>query len=186
MPPVNRNHPVRAASSESQYSLMEFMREYPDDAACLEALWRRRYSADGVHAECPKCETAREFKRYATKQQRQSWSCVACAAKLHPTAGTIFHKSSTSLHLWFYAMYLMTSTRCGLGDLFRGAGQAEFEAFALTAQSARRCASSSGTPPSNSGNLGLAWRVLRSFTQRRERSSTSRPRRFTCGSMPCT
>ena len=29
-------------------------------------------------------------------------------------AGTIFHKSSTSLHLWFYAMYLMTSTRCGI------------------------------------------------------------------------
>src|SRR5207249_3077735 len=29
-------------------------------------------------------------------------------------AGTIFHKSSTSLHLWFYAMYLITSTRCGI------------------------------------------------------------------------
>ena len=114
MPPVNRNQPVRAASSESQYSLMEFMREYPDDATCLQALWRRRCSEDGIHADCPKCETMREFKRYATKQQRQSWSCVACAAKLHPTAGTIFHKSSTSLHLWFYAMYLMTSTRCGI------------------------------------------------------------------------
>ncbi|MEX0781883.1 MAG: IS1595 family transposase [Dehalococcoidia bacterium] len=114
MPPVNRNRPVRAASSESQFSLMEFMREYPDDATCLEALWRRRYSPDGVHAECPKCEVEREFKRYATAQQRQSWTCVACATKLHPTAGTIFHKSSTSLHLWFYAMYLMTSTRCGI------------------------------------------------------------------------
>ena len=37
-----------------------------------------------------------------------------CGNHLHPTAGTIFHKSSTSLHLWFYAMYLMTSTRCGI------------------------------------------------------------------------
>lgn len=114
MPPVNRKNPVRAASSESQYSLMEFMREYPDDDACLEALWRRRYSEDGEHAYCPKCETERVFKRYETKQQRQSWSCVACSHKLHPTAGTIFHKSSTSLHLWFYAMYLITSTRCGI------------------------------------------------------------------------
>ena len=35
-------------------------------------------------------------------------------ASRHPTAGTIFHKSSTSLHLWFYAMYLMASTRCGI------------------------------------------------------------------------
>jgi hypothetical protein len=40
MPPVNRNEPKRAASSESQYSLMEFMREFPDDAACLAWLWR--------------------------------------------------------------------------------------------------------------------------------------------------
>lgn len=33
---------------------------------------------------------------------------------VHPTAGTIFHKSSTSLHLWFYAIYLISSTRCGI------------------------------------------------------------------------
>jgi transposase len=29
-------------------------------------------------------------------------------------AGTIFEHSSTSLPLWYYAMYLMTSTRCGI------------------------------------------------------------------------
>ena len=114
MPPANRNNPKRATSSESQYSLVEFMQEYPDDATCLEALWRRRYSIDGEHADCPKCETERPFKRYETKQQRQSWTCTVCGHHLHPTAGTIFHKSSTSLHLWFYAMYLMTSTRCGI------------------------------------------------------------------------
>ena len=114
MPPVDRNNPIRAKSSQSEYSLMEFMKEYPDDATCIEALWRKRYSPDGEHADCPKCETERVFKRYDTAQQRQSWSCTACAHKLHPTAGTIFHKSSTSLHLWFYAMYLMASTRWGI------------------------------------------------------------------------
>jgi len=93
---------------------MEFMREFPDDAACLEHLWRTRYSPDGEHAECPKCEQERVFKRYATKQGRQSWTCTGCGHHVHPTAGTIFHKSSTSLHLWFYAMYLMSSTRCGI------------------------------------------------------------------------
>jgi len=114
MPPVNRNQPIRAESSESTYSLVEFMRTYPDDGACLEELWRRRYSPDGKHAYCPKCERERVFIRYHTAQQRQSWSCTGCGHKLHPTAGTIFHKSSTSLHLWFYAMYLMVSTRCGI------------------------------------------------------------------------
>lgn len=93
---------------------MEFMAEFPDDAACLEWLWRNRHSENGTHAECPKCEEWREFKRYGTSQQRQSWTCTGCGHHLHPTAGTIFHKSSTSLHLWFYAMYLMTSTRCGI------------------------------------------------------------------------
>jgi transposase len=114
MPPVDRNAPKRARSSDSRYSLMEFMREFPDDAACLEHLWRTRHSPDGTHADCPKCEQERVFKRYRTKQGRQSWTCTGCGHHVHPTAGTIFHKSSTSLHLWYYAMYMMASTRCGL------------------------------------------------------------------------
>ncbi len=74
MPPVNRKQPVRAESSDSTCSLMEFMKKYPDDDACLEALWRKRYSPDGKHAHCPKCETERVFHRYETTQQRQSWN----------------------------------------------------------------------------------------------------------------
>ncbi len=114
MPPVARKNPVRADSSESRYSLMEFMREFPDDDACLRWLWRDRYSADGEHASCPRCEQERTFVRYETSQQRQSWTCRSCGHHLHPTAGTIFAKSSTSLHLWFYAMFLVSQTRCGI------------------------------------------------------------------------
>lgn len=110
----NRKNPQRCPSSDSRYSLMEFNQQFPDDDACLQWLWRERLSADGTHARCPKCAVEREFKRYPIKQQRQSWTCIACGHHLHPTAGTIFHKSSTSLHLWFYAMYLITSTRCGI------------------------------------------------------------------------
>jgi transposase len=114
MPPANRHDPKRAASSDSDYSVTEFNREFPDDAACLEHLWRARYSADGKHAECPKCKRERAFKKYAMKRGRQSWTCTGCGQHIHPTAGTIFHNSSTSLRLWFHAMYLMTSTRCGI------------------------------------------------------------------------
>jgi transposase-like protein len=112
MPPVDRHNPKRTVCSESTYSLMEFLREFPDDEACLQHLWRSRFSPDGEHAECPKCEQERTFRRYDTG--RQSWCCTACGHHVYPTAGTIFAKSSTSLHLWFYAMYLMTSTRCGV------------------------------------------------------------------------
>lgn len=114
MPPVDRKNPIRAASSESSYSLMEFFREFPDDDACLQWLWRKRYSPDGEHAYCPRCATARTFKRYNGARQRQVWTCTSCTQQLSPTARTIFHKSSTSLQLWFYAMWIMTSTRCGV------------------------------------------------------------------------
>ncbi len=115
MASVNRNQPKRSKASESTYSLMEFLREFPDDAACLEWLWRNRYSEDGEHAECPRCAKVRSFKRYDNKTRaRHVWTCTSCSFQLSPTAGTIFHKSPTALNLWFYAMYIMASTRCGV------------------------------------------------------------------------
>jgi transposase len=111
MPPVDRNHPKRAASSESQLSLMEFMREFPDDKTCLDHLWRTRYATDGHTAHCPSCDKDRRFHRIA---DRPTYDCDTCGHHIHPTAGTIFHKSSTSLQLWFYAIWLITSTRCGI------------------------------------------------------------------------
>jgi transposase len=114
MPPVDRRNPIRAKSSDSRMSFMEFTREFPDDAACLDYLWRTRYSPSGETAHCPKCDKSRLFKRYATAQRRQSWTCTGCGHHIQPTAGTIFHKSSTSLHLWFYAIYLVSSSKCGI------------------------------------------------------------------------
>lgn len=111
MPPVDRNQPKRGKASDSRYSLMEFMRECPDDAACLDMLWRERYAPDGHRAACPKCKRTRKFHRIAS---RPAYSCDTCGYALYPLAGTIFHKSSTSLHLWFYAIYIMASTRCGV------------------------------------------------------------------------
>ncbi len=90
---------------------MEFMREYPDDAACLDRLWRERYAPDGHHAQCPRCERERKFHRTKT---RASYTCDSCGLHVHPMKGTIFEKSTTSLQFWFYAMYLMASTRCGI------------------------------------------------------------------------
>src|SRR5215211_7969542 len=115
MPPVDRKKPKRATSSQSQYSLMEFMREFPDDDSCLEWLWLNRYSADGLHADCPKCEREQvPFRKYEMTTRRQTWTCTKCGHHIQPTAGTIFEGSSTSLHLWFFAIHLMTSTKTGL------------------------------------------------------------------------
>jgi transposase len=108
---VDRNKPVRAEWSDSTYSLMEFMREFPDDATCLEWLWRTNHAPDGHTTFCPKCKQDRKFHRV---KGRPSYDCDSCGYHLHPLKGTIFEKSATSLHLWFYAMYLMSQTRCGV------------------------------------------------------------------------
>jgi transposase len=107
----DRNDPIRRPSSDSDYSLVEFMQQYPDDSACLDALWRERYAPDGHTAKCPRCKRERRFHRTRT---RASYTCDTCGLHVHPMKGTIFEKSTTSLHLWFYAMYLIASTRCGI------------------------------------------------------------------------
>jgi transposase len=105
------NDPERERSPDSDFSLVEFMREYPDDAACLDRLWRDRYGPDGHHAHCPRCDRERKFHRTNT---RASYTCDTCGLHIHPMAGTIFEKSTTSLQLWFYAIYLIASTRFGI------------------------------------------------------------------------
>ncbi len=66
MPPVDRRNPIRAASSESSCNVLEFFREFPDDEACLEFVWRSRFAPDGSTARCERCEQDRVFKRYET------------------------------------------------------------------------------------------------------------------------
>ena len=98
----NRKSPMR------KYTLKDFQRQYPDDATCLE--WLRNYLyPDGIY--CTKCEATTKHHRVVS---RPSYSCDHCGHHVHPTAGTIFHKSPTPLTTWFYAIYLMAQTRCGI------------------------------------------------------------------------
>src|ERR1039458_1059522 len=108
MAPRNRNSTERSASSESRYSRVEFARDFPDDDACLEWLKNHLYP-DGIL-----CKNCGKVTAHYRVKSRPSYSCQSCGNHVHPTAGTIFHKSSTSLHLWFQAIYLMSSTRCGV------------------------------------------------------------------------
>jgi len=85
-----------------------FMELFPNNAACLDYL-KDRFHPDG--ADCPSCGKATKFHRI---KGRSAYSCQYCRHQVYPTAGTIFHKSTTSLQLWFWAVYLMSSTRCGI------------------------------------------------------------------------
>lgn len=91
-----------------RYTVKDFNRNFPDDSSCLEWL-KNHLFPDGII--CSKCGQITPHHRLT---QRRCYSCDYCGTHTYPTANTIFHKSSTSLKSWFYAVYLMSNTRCGV------------------------------------------------------------------------
>jgi transposase-like protein len=95
-------------SSDSTMTFDEFLQRFPSNDACLEDL-KQRFYPDGT--ECPKCGKPSRFYRI---KERSAYSCQFCGRHVYPTSNTIFHKSTVSLQLWYYAIFLMASTRCGI------------------------------------------------------------------------
>jgi len=91
-----------------RYTIRDLQGDFPDDKACLKWLVEYLYP-EGIH--CIKCAKVTPHHAMNT---RKSYSCEMCGHHVHPTAGTIFEKSSTPLTLWFYAIYLMSATRSGI------------------------------------------------------------------------
>src|SRR5271166_4383536 len=103
---MNRRQTIPA---HLRYTIEDFNRQFPDNEACFEHLREQRFP-DGV-AYCEKCKEQRQHHRI---KGRPVYACDECLTQISPMAGTIFEHSSTSLRLWYYAMYLMASTRCGI------------------------------------------------------------------------
>jgi predicted RNA-binding Zn-ribbon protein involved in translation (DUF1610 family) len=82
------------------HTLAQFTEEFPDEAACLDRVFQLRYSLFNI---CPECGARTKFYRV---RRRKTYACAFCGYQLSPLAGTIFHKSSTALYKWFYAMFL--------------------------------------------------------------------------------
>jgi transposase len=94
---------------EMRFTVEQFNRMFPTNDACLDWLMAQRYP--GYMALCSYCTVERKFYRVS---KRKVYSCDHCGTMIAPMAGTIFEKSSTPLRLWFYALYLMSATRCGI------------------------------------------------------------------------
>lgn len=89
-------------------TVREFFKQFPDDEACLAHLFEVRF---GQGFACPACE--RPSKWFRIKAER-AYSCQWCGHHLHPTVGTPFEQTRTPLQLWFYAIYMFTTTRNGV------------------------------------------------------------------------
>jgi len=91
-----------------RFTIKDFNAQYPDDDACLAAIFTNRY---GALRRCPGCEKRTTFYRV---KERKCYACQYCGYQLHPLADTIFHKSDTPLKSWFYAIYLFANSKNGV------------------------------------------------------------------------
>lgn len=85
-----------------------FNKDFPTDESCLQWLVDNRWP-EGI--TCPKCD---RITKHHKAIGRQVYACDNCGHHVSPMAGTIMEHSSTPMRLWFYAMFLMASTRCGI------------------------------------------------------------------------
>ena len=95
-----------------KYTIADFNSEFPDNDACLNHIFHARWP-DGITV-CDSKKCGNVERRHHRVTGRTAYACDYCGKHIYPLAGTIFEKSTTSLKLWFYAMYLMGSTRCGI------------------------------------------------------------------------
>lgn len=89
-------------------TIAQFFRQFPDDETCLAHLFEVRF---GQGFACPRCERASKWFRIKAER---AYSCQWCGHHLHPTVGTPFAKTRTPLTLWFYAIFMFTTTRNGV------------------------------------------------------------------------
>jgi transposase-like protein len=91
-----------------KYTINDFNKQFPTDDACLE--WLKVYLyPDGIS-----CKYCGKITGHSKLSKLPVYSCNRCGSHTHPMSGTIFEHSRTPLKQWFYAIFLMSATRCGI------------------------------------------------------------------------
>lgn len=89
-------------------TIREFFKKYPDDDTCLDHVMQARYGKEFI---CEKCGKKAKFHKL---KNRKAYSCQYCGHHIYPCSGTLFEGSRTPLQLWFYAIYLFSTSRHGV------------------------------------------------------------------------
>lgn len=87
----------------NKYSIKDLRHDFPGEKECVEFIF------DTLHTR--KCSCGGVYKQLEGRRQFQ---CSKCRFQIAPTSGTIFHKSSTPLTLWFYAIFIFSSSKSGI------------------------------------------------------------------------
>ncbi|HEV2815805.1 MAG TPA: IS1595 family transposase [Allosphingosinicella sp.] len=156
--------------STKPLTIRQFFRQFPDDETCLQHLFEIRF---GQGFPCPSCE--RPSNWYRIKAER-AYSCQWCGHHLHPTVNTPFAKTRTPLQLWFYAIFMFTTTRNGVAakELERQLGVTYKTAWRMADEIRKHMAEVDGDAPV--GGLGKIVEIDETLVGGSKRSGWRAPR----------
>ena len=83
-------------------NLIEFIKEYPDEASCKVKFKQYR---EHIGVVCPKCGCQDHY----WKRDKESYECKQCQYRQSLRSNTVMHKSKLLYRYWFIAMNLLTS-----------------------------------------------------------------------------
>lgn len=88
-------------------TLIEFQNRFDSEEACMDYLEKLRWPHGFV---CPNCNHDVGYRITF----RRLIQCAVCRHQTSVTAGTILHKTKTSLRKWFWMLYMMSSDKSGV------------------------------------------------------------------------
>jgi hypothetical protein len=91
-------------------TIQQFFKKFPTEEACLSHIMKVRYGLEGKSLKCSK-----KTKFHRVKSQID-YVCQWCGWHTYPCFNTTFESSRASLQLWFYAIYLFSTTRSGVSS----------------------------------------------------------------------
>ena len=92
--------------------LIQILRRFPDDAACMRHLEDVRWGDD---PRCPYCGGVSVARKVEGERVRR-WNCHECKASFNVLAKTIFSGTRTDLSKWFAAIALVLNAKKSLSS----------------------------------------------------------------------
>lgn len=90
-----------------ELSWLTFQEEFRTEDDCLRWLFRTRWPGG---FSCPRCEG----EKYWEIATRGLLKCTSCRHQVSLTAGTVFHRTKTSLLKWFMLIFRMATSKTGV------------------------------------------------------------------------
>lgn len=92
---------------QKEINLLEFQNKFPTEKSCLKHLNKIRWP-NGF--QCPRCG----HDQASYHSTRHLFQCKSCRYQVSLTAGTIFHKTRTSLRKWFWMILFLGRYKSGI------------------------------------------------------------------------